>query len=106
MNVKDLSARSGAESTLSASIGNLLAVAENYPDLKANQNFIELQKELSDIENKISAARRFFNNSTSELNAAIEQFPAILFAKLLGFKKEDFFELENKEERKSVKVEF
>ncbi len=106
INTKDISGRSKAESNLSASIGNLFAVAENYPDLKANQNFIELQRELSDIENKISAARRFFNNSTSELNSAIEQFPAVLFAKLFGFKEESFFEIENQEEKKPVKVEF
>ena len=72
----------------------LLAVAEDYPDLKADQNFQKLMSELSDLENKIAAARRFFNNATSEYNTAIEQFPAVLIANMLGFGKKDFFELD------------
>ena len=106
MNVKDISSKSDAESSLTAAVGNLLAVAENYPNLKANQNFIKLQEELSDIENKISSARRFFNNAVSEYNTSIEQFPAILFASMFGFKKQDFFEIENQEEKKNIKVDF
>jgi LemA protein len=85
--------RIAAENVLTRAIGGFFAVAENYPDLKASQNFQQLMSELSDIENKIAAARRFFNNATSELNTAIEQFPAVLFAAQFGFKKEEFFEV-------------
>ena len=87
--------RLNAEGQLGDALFKLMAVAENYPDLKANQNFMKLQDELSDIENKIAAARRFFNSATSELNTAVEQFPAVLFAAALGFKKEPFFELDH-----------
>jgi LemA protein len=92
-----LADRAKAESGLSAAMMNLMAVAENYPQLKANDNFQHLQSELSDIENKIAAARRFFNNATSEYNAAIQRFPAVLLAGLLGFKEEAFFELDGAE---------
>lgn len=83
-----------AENVLGGALMGLLAVAENYPDLKANQNFQNLMRELSDIENKIAAARRFFNNATAEYNTATEQFPAVLIANSFGFKKEEFFELD------------
>lgn len=86
-----------AEGLLGGALANILAVAENYPDLKADQNFQALMDELADIENKIAAARRFFNNTTSELNTAIEQFPAVLFAASLGFSKQEFFELDPSE---------
>ncbi len=82
-----------AENVLTRAMMGLYAVAENYPDLKANQTFQQLMGELSDIENKLAAARRFFNNATAELNTAIEQFPAVLFAAAFGFKKEEFFEI-------------
>jgi LemA protein len=82
-----------AENMLTRAIGGLYAVAENYPDLKANTNFLQLQGELSDIENKLAAARRFFNNATRELNTAVQQFPAVLFAASFGFKQEEFFEI-------------
>ena len=87
------SERIHAENLLTRAIGGLYAVAENYPDLKASANFQTLMGELSDIENKLAAARRFFNNATAELNTAIEQFPAVLFAGMLGFRKEEFFEV-------------
>ncbi len=74
-----------AENMLTASLGRLFAVAEAYPDLKANTNFQQLQTELSDIENKLAAARRFFNNVVSEFNAVRRQFPTVLFAGLVGF---------------------
>ncbi|MFP5296368.1 MAG: LemA family protein, partial [Alphaproteobacteria bacterium] len=74
-----------AENTLTGALGRLFAVAEAYPDLKANTNFQQLQTELSDIENKLAAARRFFNNAVSEFNAARRQFPVVLFAGLVGF---------------------
>ena len=86
--------RMNAEGVLGGALMNLFAVAENYPDLKADANFRELQRELSDIENKIAAAIRFFNSATSEYNAALQQFPAVLIAGPFGFKEEDFFELD------------
>lgn len=81
-----------AEQKMGGALMNLFAVAENYPQLKADANFQSLMNELSDIENKIAAARRFFNNATSELNTAVEQFPANLFAARFGFKVETFYE--------------
>lgn len=87
------SERVSAENNLSRAMISLYAVAENYPDLKADGLFKNLMAELSDIENKLAASRRFFNNATAELNTAIEQFPAVLFAGALGFQKEEFFEI-------------
>ena len=74
-----------AENMLTGALGRLFAVAEAYPDLKANTNYLELQRELSDIENKLAAARRFFNNAVSEFNAVRRQFPTVLFAGMVGF---------------------
>lgn len=91
---KNTNERIEAETRLSGALMNLYAVAENYPDLKADGNFQKLMDELSDIENKLAAARRFFNNATSELNTAVEQFPAVLFAGALGFGKQPFFEVD------------
>ena len=82
-----------AENVLTGALGKLFALSESYPDLKANQNFVALQGELSDIENKLAAARRFFNNAVSEFNAAIQQFPAFFFAAMFGFKERPFFDL-------------
>lgn len=82
-----------AEGVLGAALGKLFALAEAYPDLKANQNFLQLQAELSDIENKIAAARRFFNNAVAEYNAAIQSVPAVFFAASLGFTQRGFFEV-------------
>jgi LemA protein len=86
--------RARAEGALGAAMMNLMAVAENYPQLKASDNFRQLQSDLSDIENKIAAARRFFNSATSEYNTGIQQFPAVLVARLFGFHEETFFELD------------
>jgi LemA protein len=82
-----------AENALTGALGRLFAVAEAYPDLKANTNFLLLQTELSDIENKLAAARRFFNNAISEYNAAIQQFPAVVFAGMFGFQAREFFDV-------------
>jgi LemA protein len=71
----------------------LFALSESYPDLKANQNFQQLQSELSDIENKLAAARRFFNNAVQEYNTGIQQFPAALFAGIFGFSQRPFFDV-------------
>ncbi len=82
-----------AENMLSGALGKLMAVAEAYPDLKANQNFMQLQGELSDIENKLAAARRFFNNAVGEYNASIQAFPAVLVAGMTGFTAREFFDV-------------
>jgi LemA protein len=82
-----------AENVLTGALRQLFAVAEAYPDLKANANFMQLQGELGDIENKLAAARRFFNNAVSEYNASIQQFPAVLLAGPMGFAARPFFDL-------------
>ncbi len=82
-----------AEGVLGAALGKLFALAEAYPDLKANTNFLELQRELSDVENKIAAARRFFNNAVQEYNTAIQQIPGNLVAPLGNFTQKEFFEV-------------
>jgi len=84
---------SAAENQLSGALGRLIALSEAYPDLKANANFQQLQSELSDIENKIAASRRFFNNAVQEYNTGIQQLPAALFAGTFGFTRKDFFDL-------------
>jgi len=89
----DVAAKAQAESALTGALGKLMAVAEAYPDLKANQNFLQLQGELSDLENKIAAARRFFNNAVGEYNASIQRFPAVLIAGMAGFAPRDFFDV-------------
>jgi LemA protein len=82
-----------AENMLSGALRQLFALSEAYPDLKANQNFQQLQSELSDIENKLAAARRFFNNAVQEYNTGIQQFPAVILAGTLGFSQKEFFDL-------------
>ncbi|MDP3965659.1 MAG: LemA family protein [bacterium] len=97
-----------AENMLTGALKSLFAVSEAYPDLKANTNFIELQRELSDTENKIQAARRFYNGVVMELNNAIQSFPSNLIANIFGFKASDFFQLGEGEDaaRNPVKVTF
>ena len=82
-----------AENVLSGALRQVFALSEAYPDLKANTNFMNLQGELSDIENKLAAARRFFNSAVGEFNAAIQQFPAVLFAGAMGFATREFFDV-------------
>src|ERR1700758_413236 len=86
-------AQAAAETQLSGVLGRLIALSEAYPDLKANANFQQLANELSDLENKIAASRRFFNNAVQEYNTGIQQMPAVLFAGMFGFTKKDFFDL-------------
>jgi len=86
-------AQAQAENVLSGALRQLFALSESYPDLKANVNFQQLQAEITDIENKIAAARRFFNNSVQEYNTGIQQFPAALFAASFGFTPHVFFDL-------------
>jgi LemA protein len=97
MKAGSLAERGRAEGALTAAIGQLLAVAENYPQLKASDNFRQLQSQLDDLENKIAAARRFFNNAVAEFNTHIEQFPAVLLAGPLGFAHAEMFALDEAE---------
>ena len=87
-------AKADAENALTGTLRSLFAVAENYPDLKANQNFLELQRELSDTENKIQAARRFYNTTVMELNTKVDTFPSGIIANLFKFTKREFFEID------------
>lgn len=99
--------RSRSENMLTGALKSLFAVSENYPDLKANQNFLELQRELSDTENKIQAARRFYNGNVRDLNTGLESFPNNIIGNMFHFKKQEFFELEDgAEARESVEVKF
>jgi len=102
-------AQGAAEATLTGAISRLIALSEAYPDLKANQNFQQLQSELSDIENKIAASRRFFNNAVAEYNATRESVPAVFIAQRYGFEPLEFFEIDDAD-RKAIeqapKVEF
>ncbi len=95
-----------AEGALSGALKSLFALAEAYPDLKAVSSFVELQRELSDTENKIQAARRFYNGNVMTFNTKVESFPTNLLAGAFGFSKADFFELANGVEREPVKVQF
>lgn len=108
MGAQTVAEHNAADNMLAGALKSLFAVAENYPDLKANTNFIELQRELSDTENKIQAARRFYNSVVQELQNALEQFPSNMIAGQFGFKGRDFFELGEGEEaaRNPVKVSF
>ncbi len=98
-----------ADNMMTGALKSIFAVAEAYPDLKANQNFAQLQYDLTDTEDKIQAARRFYNGSARDLNIKVQTFPTNIFAGMLGFKKREFFELdeaENAEVQKPVDVKF
>ena len=95
-----------AENLLSGALKSLFALSESYPDLKANQNFAQLQEELSSTENKISFARQHYNNVVENYNTKLQVFPNVLFAGMFGFQAEEFFELEEAAARQPVKVQF
>ena len=95
-----------AENMLTDTLKSLFALAENYPDLKANQNFLDLQNQLSQIEETIQQSRRYYNGNVRDFNIKIETFPNNTFATMLGFKKFDFFEVAEAKEREAVKVKF
>ena len=102
-----IAAMAGAEAALGGALGRLLAVAEAYPDLKASANFVELQRELTDTENKIQAARRFYNGNVRDLLIGLQSFPGNVIGKLFSFSEMAYFELpENSAEREPVKVAF
>ncbi len=105
MGAKDPKEQAEAENMLSGTLKSLFAVAENYPDLKANQNFLELQRELSDTENKIQAARRFYNGNVRDFNTKIQVFPNNIIAGVLKFTDREFFEAEA-QEKENVEVKF
>lgn len=96
MNAKGVAETAQAENMLEGALKSLFAVAEAYPDLKANQNFLQLQQELVDTEDKIQASRRFYNGGVRDLNIKIETFPANLVAGMFGFSKREFFEVEDR----------
>ncbi|MDD5738790.1 MAG: LemA family protein [Candidatus Pacebacteria bacterium] len=95
-----------AENQLTGALKSLFAVSENYPDLKASTNFLELQRELTDTEDKIQAARRFYNANVRDLAIKIESFPSNIVAKLFGFKKMDLFEIAEPAEKQAPQVKF
>lgn len=104
---EQITAMAGAESALTQSLGKLLAVAEAYPDLKASQNFSELQTELTDTENKIQAARRFYNANVRDLAIKLQSFPSNVIGNMFNFKEREYFELdEDSTERENVQVSF
>lgn len=106
MGAKTAEEHAEAENMLTNTLKTLFAVAESYPDLKANANFLDLQRELADTENKIQAARRFYNGNVRDYNTAIESFPSNLLARAFGFIKKEFFELAEEMARGPVKVQF
>lgn len=95
-----------AENMLTGALKSLFAVSENYPDLKANENFLELQRELADTENKIQASRRFYNGNVRDMNTAVQSFPTNVIAGMFGFGSREFFEIDDALERENVKVSF
>ncbi len=97
MSATTINDKINAENALTSALAGLKVSLEAYPDLKANQNFMQLQNEIADLENKLAAVRRFFNSATRELNNAVETFPSNIFAKMFGFKKEPMFEVPQEE---------
>ena len=105
-NAKTVSEKAELDNQLSDTLKTIMAVSENYPDLKANQNFSELQEELKNTENKISYSRQFYNDTVTKYNTKIEQFPSNIVASMFHFTTETLFEVDNSEARKNVKVDF
>lgn len=101
----DTKAQAKAENMLSSTLKSIFALSENYPDLKANENYLELQRELSDTENKIQASRRFYNGNVRDFNTKLQVFPTNMIGNMLGFKDREFFEAEEAE-KENIKVKF
>ncbi|MBN1867875.1 LemA family protein [Candidatus Sumerlaeota bacterium] len=106
IDAKGVAEQAKAENMLTSTLRSLFAVSENYPDLKANQNMLALQEELSSTENKIAFARQFYNDSVMKYNTKIQTVPTNIVAGMFGFREEEFFELEDAAEREAVKVKF
>jgi len=102
----DVQGQAAAERALNGSLGKLMAVAEAYPQLKADKNFLELQKQLAEIEDQIQMARRYYNGAVRNLNISIQSFPGVLVAHLLGFHEEPFFELDDRAQASAPQVSF
>ncbi len=105
-NANTVHEKSELDNELSGALRTIMAVSENYPDLKANENFSQLQEELQNTENKISFSRQFYNDTTTKYNTKLELFPSNVIAGMFGFKSEELFEAESDEARKNVKVDF
>jgi len=106
MQTHSVGAKNKIETALSRSLANLFAVAENYPDLKANQNFLDLQKQLGEIENQLQMSRRYYNGTVRNYNILIESFPSNLIAKQFRFAPAEFFEIEDEADRATPEVKF
>ena len=106
MSAQGMADKAQKENMLSETLKSLFAVSENYPDLKSSQNYLQLQTELTDTEDKIQASRRFYNANVRDFNIKIEVFPTSIFAGMLGYAKREFFEAANQAEKEPVKVEF
>lgn len=106
MNAQGTGERKEAENMLSETLKSLFAVSENYPDLKASENFLELQRELRDTEDKIQAARRFYNTNVKNMNIMLEKFPQNMIAGMLGFEQQEYFEVETETEKEVPDVSF
>lgn len=106
MAAKGMADKAEKENMLSDTLKSLFAVSESYPDLKSSQNYLQLQTELTDTEDKIQASRRFYNANVRDINIKIEQFPTSVFAGILGYAKREFFEVANQAEKEPVKVAF
>ncbi len=106
MGAKGMKEKGEAENALSGTLKTLFAVSENYPQLRASENFLELQRELTDTEDKIQAARRFYNSNARDINIKIESFPTNIIANLFKFQKVEFFELEEAAAKEPIKVKF
>jgi LemA protein len=106
MNAQGMAEKTKTENALAGTLKTLFAVSENYPQLKANENFLELQRELTDTEDKIQAARRFYNTNARDINITIDSFPSNIVAKMFNFSKVEFFELGSEAEKEPVKVSF
>lgn len=106
MGAQTMGEKAEAENMLSSTLKSLFAVAEAYPDLKASQNFLELQRELTDTEDKIQASRRFYNANVRDMSIAVQTFPTNMIANIFGFKAMEFFETAGEVEKEPVKVKF
>jgi LemA protein len=101
-----LAEKGQVEGMLSRALGNLFAVAENYPDLKASQNFLDLQKSLADVEEQLQLSRRYYNGAVRALNILVESFPSNIIARMFGFAQMEYFELEDQADRAVPQVKF
>lgn len=106
MNAGTFAEKAQAENALSGTLKSLFALAENYPELKANQNFMDLQQTLKDVEDHLQLSRRYYNGTVRDFNTKIEVFPDNIFAGIFNFKRRDFFQTDSEEERQNVKVSF